>query len=87
MKRIARRRSTGDVIVPTDPNINLGPFAGFKGINIMWPFLGPMVNNPNDLNTTYQANPFTNPSDFVSHGSSSRLNELVTLGLTTCRQL
>ncbi len=84
MKRIARRRPFEVVITDPEP-VNLGPFAGTKGINIMWPFLGPTVVDPGNPSTTYQSNPFTNPSDFVTHVPQTRLNELKTLGFDHVR--
>jgi endoglucanase len=42
-------------------------FRGVNGINIMWPFMGPTVVNPDDPNTAYSANPFLNPSSWSDH--------------------
>ena len=52
-------------------------FSGINGINIMWPFMGPTVVNPNDPNTAYSANPFLNPSSWSDHVTSASLAALV----------
>lgn len=45
----------------------------------MWPFLGPLVVNPEDPDTEYQENPFTNPSSFADH-AGPHLQKLVDAG-------
>ena len=60
-------------------------FSGTHGINIMWPFLGPTVVNPNDPNTAYSANPFLNPSSWSDHVPSASLAALVARGFDFVR--
>lgn len=60
-------------------------FSGANGINIMWPFLGPTVVNPNDPNTAYSANPFLNPSSWSDHVPSASLAALVARGFDFVR--
>jgi hypothetical protein len=60
-------------------------FRGTNGINIMWPFMGPTVVNPNDQNTTYSTNPFLNPSSWSEHVPSAILAGLVARGFDFVR--
>lgn len=58
---------------------------GQRGINIMWPFLGPLVVDPNDPNTEYQTNPFTNPAAFVDHATPAVLARVKAAGFDHVR--
>jgi hypothetical protein len=60
-------------------------FSGINGINIMWPFMGPTVVNPNDPNTAYSANLFLNPSSWSDHVPSATLAALVARGFDFVR--
>jgi len=60
-------------------------FSGVNGINIMWPFMGPTVVNPNDPNTAYSANPFLNPSSWSDHVPPAVLTRLVARGFDFVR--
>ncbi len=55
-------------------------FSGINGINIMWPYLGATVVNPNDPISAYSDNPFLNPSSFETHVPVGTLNALVAKG-------
>lgn len=60
-------------------------WGGQKGIAIMWPFLGPLVVDPNDPGTAYQTNPFTNPSSFTSHITPTVLAQIKAAGFDHVR--
>jgi hypothetical protein len=60
-------------------------FRGINGINIMWPFMGPTVVNPDDPNTAYSANPFLNPSSWPVHVPPATLAALVARGFDFVR--
>lgn len=51
----------------------------------MWPFLGPLVVNPNDPNTDYQTNPFTNPSAWSTHVTTAVLQKVIDGGFDHVR--
>lgn len=51
----------------------------------MYPYLAPLVVDPNNPNTAYQTNPFTNPSDFITHMPTAKMDMLATAGVDHLR--
>lgn len=85
MRHIARKRPGGQNPLPEAPpgvTVDNGLFVGSKGINIMWPYLGPTMNG---ANTAFNTNPFTNPSDFNTHVPPSTLTYLKEIGFDHIR--
>ena len=60
-------------------------FERRHGINIMWPFLGPLVVDPNNPSTTYRQEPFVNPSAFPAHVTADVLERIKVAGFDFIR--
>ncbi len=52
-------------------------FTGQHGINVMWPFMGPLVVDPENPGTTYRENVFDNPpGGWSAHITSGVLDQI-----------
>ncbi|WP_020695435.1 glycoside hydrolase family 5 protein [Reyranella massiliensis] len=64
---------SGPAIIERDPV----SFTGQHGINVMWPFMGPLVVDPENPETTYRESVFDNPTGgWSAHITSGVLDQI-----------